>query len=271
MRCKDCGVTFARRWPGDAELDDHYRGYGHAWFDSSITRLRYRELLATFEPHRRTNGLLDIGCGAGYFLEEARTRGWRVWGSEYGGRALEMARARGLEVFQAPLTLDTFAAASFDVVTAFEVFEHLRDPVHEAEVVAHVLRPGGLLYCTTPNFNSLSRRVLGPWWNVVDYPEHLWYFTPRTLRDCLGRLGFVPERLDTTGVSIHRLRRSLHPMAAGARSAYTTAAATTDDERLRGAIESSGLLRAGRATINAALSAVGAGDTTKGWFRRSNL
>lgn len=82
VRCGGCGTTFAGRLPTDAELEAHYRDYGHAWHDSPITRLRYRELLDTFEAYRQTNRMLDVGCGAGLFLEEARARGWEVHGVE---------------------------------------------------------------------------------------------------------------------------------------------------------------------------------------------
>jgi hypothetical protein len=68
-RCRDCGLVFATRRPSDSELEEHYMHYGTAWHDSSITRLRYRELLDAFEPYRQSNRILDFGCGAGFFLE----------------------------------------------------------------------------------------------------------------------------------------------------------------------------------------------------------
>jgi 2-polyprenyl-3-methyl-5-hydroxy-6-metoxy-1,4-benzoquinol methylase len=260
VRCADCGLTFSSLSPSGAELDAHYRDYGH-WRDSPITRQRYRELLETFKPYRHKNKLLDIGCGAGMFLEEARARGWGVHGTEFGEGPLALARSRGLDVVQAPIRLETFPADSFDVVTAFEVFEHVRDPSHEVAVIANVLRPGGLLYCTTPNFNSLSRRVLGPRWSIIEYPEHLWYFTARTIREWLGRFGFVAEKIWSSGVSVTRIRESL-PSSMG-----DAAPATCEDEHVRQTIESSRLLRLAKTTVNGVLSALDAGDTLKARFR----
>src|SRR4051812_43133489 len=175
-------MVFAGRMPTDTELAAYYQDYGHAWQDSPITRKRYAEVLDSLEPYRDRNRLLDVGCGAGYFLEEARSRNWEVHGTEYSGLALEVGRGKRLNVVQAPMRLGVFEPDSFDVVTAFEVFEHVSDPMAEAKVVAHVLRDGGALYLTVPNFNALSRRLLGPRWNVIDYPEHLCYFTSTTVR-----------------------------------------------------------------------------------------
>jgi 2-polyprenyl-3-methyl-5-hydroxy-6-metoxy-1,4-benzoquinol methylase len=265
VRCYGCGVTFAGRLPTEAELGRHYRDYGHAWHDSSITRLRYRELLDSFEPYRNTGRLLDVGCGAGFFLDEGRARGWQVCGTEYGEHALALARGRGHEVVDAPLELDSFGQATFDVVTAFEVFEHVRDPMREAAVLAHVLRRGGLLYCTTPNFNSLTRRLLRARWSVIDYPEHLWYFTPKTLRSWLTRSGFVAQAVTSSGVSLSRWRAAVHRAEPGLPTCESA------DERLRTTIEQSHLLRRAKAAANRSLAALGAGDTVKGWFRRGNL
>jgi 2-polyprenyl-3-methyl-5-hydroxy-6-metoxy-1,4-benzoquinol methylase len=255
-------MVFAGRVPTQVELEEHYRDYGHAWHDSPITRRRYRELLDSFEPHRATNRILDFGCGAGFFLEEARARGWEAHGTEFSGLALELARSKELPVLEAPVTADAFPAGHFDVITAFEVFEHVEDPRGQAALIARWLRPGGLLYCTTPNFASLSRRLLGSRWNVIDYPEHLCYFTPATLRSWLGGSGFRTESVRSTGVSVSRLRnRAPAPAQEGQ--------PVSADEQLREAIEGSRLLGLGKRAANGVLSALGLGDTLKGRFRLS--
>ena len=258
-------MVFAARVPTDAELAAHYRDYGHAWHDSPITRKRYAGVLDSLEPYRDHNRLLDVGCGAGYFLEEARNRGWEVHGTEYSAFALEVTHGKGLNVVQAPIGLETYDPDSFDVVTAFEVFEHVRDPVAEAKVVAHVLRAGGGLYLTVPNFDALSRRLLGPRWNVIGYPEHLSYFTPRTIRSWLQALGFVGESVGSSGISVARLRdgraaRSTEPTGHG-----------SSDEQLRATIERSPLLTSAKVVLNAGLSACAAGDTIKARFRLDAL
>src|SRR3954468_13245173 len=138
VRCHRCGMVFAARIPTDTELAAYSQDYGHAWPEPPITRERYAEILDSLEPYRDRNRLLDVGCGAGYFLEEARKRDWEVHGTEYSGLALELTYGKGLDVVQSPIGRGTYEPHSFDVVTAFEVFEHMRDPMAEANLVAHL-------------------------------------------------------------------------------------------------------------------------------------
>lgn len=273
VRCGACGLTFAGRRASDEELEQHYRGYGTRWFDSEITRTRYRELLDAFEPYRRSNRILDMGCGAGYFVEEAARRGWDAYGSEYGELARKLGRERGLQIVDAPLRPDSFPEGHFDVVTAIEVVEHLRDPIAESEIVARLVRSGGVFYCTTPNFDSLSRRLLGPRWPVIEYPEHLIYFTRPSLSRWLDRAGFTASNVTTTGLSPTTLTNAVPssgsaPQAKAKAKVRATAPDQTLDQRLRSTIERTGALRRVKALVNRALTLLGAGDTLKGTFVR---
>lgn len=275
VRCGDCELIFSSRRPSDAELAEHYRSYGTAWFDSEITRRRYRELLDGFEPFRKTNRILDMGCGAGYFLEEASKRGWEAYGSEFGELPLELSRGRGFTVVPAPLTEDSFPADQFDVITSFEVVEHLRDPIDEARVLSRLLREHGLFYCTTPNFDALTRRLLGSRWQVIEYPEHLIYFTAATLTRWLAGSGFICLELATTGLSPATVLDQLkarapvgdHLSEAGAApSVGETGNRGGMDERFRGLVERNKLLERSKDVVNSSLTRLRAGDTLKGHF-----
>lgn len=265
---------FAGWRPSDPELAEHYSDYGVGWFDSEITRRRYRELLDSFEPYRRSGRILDMGCGAGYFLEEAARRGWEAYGTNFGERPLELSRGRGFTVVQAPISTETFPAGHFDVVTSFEVVEHLRDPIAEAQTLSRLLRVGGLLYCTTPNFDALTRRLVGPSWSVIEYPEHLIYFTGETLTFWLTRFGFSRGDVITTGISpgeiLSRLRRSRDgerpPDEPGSSDLDREIAARGVDERLRQLMDGHGSLERGKRTLNQTLTALRAGDTLKARF-----
>ena len=270
VRCDRCGLTFAGRRPTEADLEEHYSGYGD-WPDSELTRVRYREVLAEFEPYRSAGRIFDMGCGAGYFLEEAAAAGWEPHGSTVGELSVQMCRGKGLDVISATDAVTAFPDGHFDVATAFEVVEHLRDPATEAQMLARVLRPGGLLYCTTPNFDSLTRRLLGSKWRVIDYPEHLLYFTSGTLTRWLERFGFRAVRIGSTGLSPGELLRVLRQPAgeSPAGAAPSGAGAVRGlDERLRDATEGGRLMPVAKRTINGALTRSGLGDTLKAWFVR---
>jgi SAM-dependent methyltransferase len=260
VHCLDCGVRFASRRPSDDELAHHYRHYGTETLESPVTRQRYRELLDSFEPYRRTNRILDFGCGLGYFLEEAEARGWDACGCEFSPRALAVTAEKGLDVVPAPVGPGTFARDAFDVVTAFEVVEHLRDPSLEAGTIAEVLRPGGLFYCTTPNFNALARRVIGERWVIIEYPEHLFYFTGASLGRWLWRFDLRPVSILATGFSPSTFRRSVSADAPSQRTG------PGGDENLRLAVERSRALQLMKSTVNRTLSQLMLGDTLKGRF-----
>ena len=106
-----------------------------------------------------------------------------------------------------------------------------------------------LLYCTTPNFNALSRRVLRSRWSVIEYPEHLVYYTPRTLGTWLARAGFNRESIITWGISLSRMRAVI------ATPSGSHAPHVSDDEGLREAIERSAVLRLAKSSLNRALGA----------------
>ena len=263
VTCADCGLTFAAKRPTDDELAAHYHHYGD-WSDSDLTRTRYRELLASFEPYRRSGRIFDMGCGPGYFLDEAKAAGWEPYGSNVGERSLEMCRRRGLEVVEAPIQPDTFPRGHFDVVTAFEVFEHLREPDIELQTLASLVRPGGLLYCTTPNFHALTRRLLGDRWRVIDYPEHLLYFTHASLCTWLSGGGFTPIEVISTGLSPSTLRSAVGRR--GERRMLSAPSQLAQDEHLRMVAETGRLMPVIKRGVNRTLTLTRSGDTLKGRF-----
>jgi 2-polyprenyl-3-methyl-5-hydroxy-6-metoxy-1,4-benzoquinol methylase len=136
--------------------------------------------------------MLEVGTGAGLFLKAAERAGWTCAGVEVSSDAVDFAVTRlGLDVRQAAAEDSVHADASFDVAVMFEVIEHLLDPRRALASVWRALRPGGYLAMSTPNFDALSRRVLGQQWAVISPGEHLYYFTEKTLHALLLREGFT--------------------------------------------------------------------------------
>jgi len=136
--------------------------------------------------------LLDFGSGWGFFLESARDRGWHATGLEpLPGHGIYARGQLGLDVVTDTLRDDTFAAQSFDVVTAFQVFEHLPNPAEELRKLHRVLARDGLVLIEVPNIDTPLLRLMRASHRhfVID---HLWFFKAHTLKLLLRNCGFEP-------------------------------------------------------------------------------
>jgi SAM-dependent methyltransferase len=200
VRCEDCRLVFVNPQVREEVVLDEYRTAetNDLWFDVltserqlALDREKFGEVLDLLEPYRGGGHLLDVGCSIGLFLDLARERGWRGTGIEFAPRALAYARDRyGLEVLDVPLEEAGFEPESFDAVGLLSVLEHTNEPRRMLSDVARVLRPGGAVYIVVPNVESLACRVLHERARTFDGRNHLVYFSPATLRDCLDRSGF---------------------------------------------------------------------------------
>lgn len=263
VRCGECRFVFSGAIPTARELEEHYGRYGRDDYLSPLTARRYQELLDVFEPSRVTNRILDVGCGVGHFLEIAKGRGWDVYGTELTDRAVEICARKGITTHKGELAHANYQPDFFDVVTSIETIEHINNPLEDVSNMAAALRPRGLLYVTTPNFNSLSRRLLKSRWNIIEYPEHLSYYTPETITALLHRCGFERVKVRTTGVSLTRWKTSLKI------SDEKLIAADSSDESVRVVMENSRVLRTVKRLLNYVLTVTGSGDSMKVMGRKA--
>jgi 2-polyprenyl-3-methyl-5-hydroxy-6-metoxy-1,4-benzoquinol methylase len=128
--------------------------------------------------------LLDFGCGWGFFLDAAREGGWEIHGLEpLPGHALYTRSKVGAEVVTDILRDSTYSPDYFDVITAFQVFEHLPEPAGDLIRLRRALRPGGLLLIEVPNIDTWGVRMMGKRHRHF-VPDHLNFFSAETL----GRL-----------------------------------------------------------------------------------
>lgn len=143
---------------------------------------------------RSGSRLLDVGCGVGRFGYSAQSRGWDVTGVDVSARAVEIARRHvDFPVYKCDIAEVADKGWTFDVVTAFEVLEHIARPVAFLSAVRRVLRPGGTFFCTVPNWNcSEVRRASRADWVP---PIHLCFFTRKALRHAAATAGL--ERVRT--------------------------------------------------------------------------
>jgi 2-polyprenyl-3-methyl-5-hydroxy-6-metoxy-1,4-benzoquinol methylase len=198
--CRRCGLVYASPRPERERLARFYREHIYTQYIDARGRFTERLLAASRRQARDTfdffvgragvrlagTRVLEVGCGLGDFLVLARQGGARVLGLELDGPYADFAeKEHGLSIARGRIEdLDT--AARFDVIALFHVVEHLEDPVGILAALRPRLAGGGRLFIEVPNF-------MGPWripFTEFLRLEHLYNFSPDTLRRVLARAGF---------------------------------------------------------------------------------
>lgn len=261
VRCGNCSFIFCQQIPTKEELINFYSdNYDRTSYLSPITVKRYEELLASFEPFRKTGKILDVGAGYGFFLEIAKRKGWEVYGTELTDEAIHVCEHKGFQMFKGEFQEYTCEPDTFDVIVSIECLEHINNPIEYVKMAHCLLRPGGKFYLTTPNWNSYLRKRLKEQYDVIEYPNHLSYYTPKTLKKLFRENGFRAKKLATTGISITRLKTSK------GKSNQEYVSETSDDEMLRYRIEKNPLLKFGKWMANSLLNSSKTGDSIKAHF-----
>ena len=207
-RCANCDTVYVSPRPEPELLDEYYRTstnyeyWNTVVFPASETARReliFRPRAERVISYARTGTLVDVGAGYGTFCEEVGKLGdfERVIALEPEPNLAQTCRDKGLEVIEAPVE-QAQLEAGVDVVTSFEVLEHLFAPRTFLEQCAAILRRGGLLMLTCPNVHGFDIETLGELSTTVD-AEHLNYLHPASLTALLERCGFAVEEAVTPG------------------------------------------------------------------------
>lgn len=208
VQCNNCGLVYVSPRPAANEL---YALYGETYFKNDDDgTVGYRDYLAdernirlTF--NRRLNllhrfiqpgsgrKLLDVGCAAGFFIDEAARRGWHVEGLDVSSFAVEYVREHfGHEATNTSLIdADHLEADSYSLLTMWDVIEHVPDPQRNIQRAAELLHSGGYIAMITPDVGSWVARMTGKRW--IGYKlseEHVYYFSVPTLSRMLNENGF---------------------------------------------------------------------------------
>jgi len=235
LKCRSCGLVVLAPEGREDRLDVLYsQDYftdreGYFFRDGVIDGsgvesphiADFRAGLAFIEIHAGSPGtLLDVGCATGSFLTLAAERGWVGHGVEVSEFAAAKARERtGLEIFCGPFGDAPFVNETFDVVTMWDLLEHLPVPLEALQKAYSLLKPSGLLLVNTPNENSLIRKmsrflyrasggtIKGPV-NRLYHPYHFCYFGAETLARLFDKAGFDIIGIQTKEIPLSRGRIS---------------------------------------------------------------
>lgn len=217
LACRSCATLYTAHLP----KTNHSQDYDSYYTPENLTVPAFIDrhldnIVATFQPYRKNNRLLDVGCGAGTFLDASARAVWEAMGVEVSRTAAEHVRGRGFEVFCGELENANYPDEHFDVVIASEVLEHVPDPRAMLEGIARVLRPGGLLWATTPHGRGISARTLGLEWSNVCPPEHLQLISVASIKGLLSGAGFRRVEVATHGTNPFEILHSMRRRVTGA-------------------------------------------------------
>ncbi|HZR82437.1 MAG TPA: class I SAM-dependent methyltransferase [Candidatus Binatia bacterium] len=232
--CERCATRFVPRGRAPAmRYDEGYfagdaegGGYGSYLEDRELVLANFERRVRWFAPLASGRRLLDVGAAYGFLLAAARCHGFEGVGVEPVAGCARFARAElDVDVRTATIEAVDLPAGSFDVATMLDVIEHLDDPRAALRRVHELLRPGGLLVVETGDRDALLARVSGPRWYFYDPPQHVTFFSRRSLVALLARAGFgepVASAQLGRAVSVrnfaHQLGRALGSGPAGAAS-----------------------------------------------------
>jgi 2-polyprenyl-3-methyl-5-hydroxy-6-metoxy-1,4-benzoquinol methylase len=139
---------------------------------------------------RSGGSLLELGCAYGFFLSEA-SEYFDVHGLDVSESAVQFCRSRGFDVEQGGLTEDyLLRRGPFESVVMLDVIEHLPEPDRVIQLLHGAMKPGARLVLSTGDWESWASRVMGKKWRLMTPPQHTFFFSPRTAKAMLTRMGF---------------------------------------------------------------------------------
>lgn len=222
VRCGSCGLAFLSPRPSLSNISEYYpddylphgrprdeNAGGGARLLEVVRSLLVKPYEIRFGPEaprsltEQGGRALDAGCGSGHLLSRLAGAGWEVHGCDVSRLALERANefVEEATLHHGRLPEIELPGSSFDLVTMMHVLEHTHRPMENLRAIFHLLREGGRLLVTVPNFASAEARVFRRYWMGLDVPRHLYFFKPQSL--C--------RMIESAGFSIQRVRPEIRP------------------------------------------------------------
>ena len=205
-RCTACGFHYLYPRLIESAIQEAYRessyyeggacGYADASYTAQESALRttFKRLLHNLAGRGLTSGdLLEIGCGYGYLLDEARPFFDRRVGTEFSAQGAEIARKTGADVFVGGIE-QVSLERKFDCVITTQVIEHVYEPLTFVRQLANHTKPGGHIVIATPDIGGALRKAMGRRWPSFKAPEHVLYFDFWTLSALMHQAGLTNVR-----------------------------------------------------------------------------
>jgi SAM-dependent methyltransferase len=221
VKCKECGLFRQNprlTWDSLSNYyPENYAAYHYTLETKKNTwRAKYenygnfkrRRAIEQFQPSGR---LLEVGCGTGAFLKELHLSGnWDVVGIEPNqSAALYAQKTLDVPIYHGRFEDADVEPGSFDAVVLWCVLEHLTEPIKDLHRAHSLLKEGGWLFFSMPNYESLDAKLFGKYWSGWDLPRHLYIFPYPVISDVLSKVGFDNLSAKCISTSYQALGHSL--------------------------------------------------------------
>src|SRR5882724_185789 len=200
VRCVNCDLVYTNPMENMKKI---LQGYGDVVDKEYLKTEKFRKLLslkhlAILEKFKTKGQMLDIGCFAGFFLELSKSKGWKTYGIEPSQWASKIARDRGVTIVGRDIERSKLKSNFFDVITMWDVIEHLPNPQTVIKIIHKALKKNGIVAFGTPNIEGLLAKVL-----KNHYPYlirmHIILYSPKTLKKLFEENGFRVIHKETYG------------------------------------------------------------------------
>lgn len=201
IQCTNCKLVYTNPFPTDKELKKFYANFDFqdGFEFENVLRKDAKRTISSLLDLGAKGTLLDIGCGAGFFMDEARKMGWIPTGIDTAKIPIKYAKENlKLNVIRSDI-LDYRTNQKFDVISLQQVIEHIVNPFPLLSFVRQHLKPNGIFTLSTPNIESWLSVVLKKDFNYIIPPEHIVYYSPKTIALLLEKAGFKVIRSYTYG------------------------------------------------------------------------
>lgn len=211
VKCRKCGLVYMN--PRDKDINSLYQEVDDTYyFASKDDRVEtferdFWEIESVIKGKGLGKKILDVGCSYGFFLDVAEKSGWDAYGCELSKKQCQFAAKSHKNVHNKELDKCPFKKNYFDVITLYDVIEHVTDPSHLLKNCNNLLKKKGIIVICTPDVSSFVARAMGKYW--LQYVRmHIYYFSPKTLGKMLEKTGFKAVKV-TKHPRILRLKNAI--------------------------------------------------------------
>ena len=206
VKCGKCDFHFTNPIPFEKNIANYYKSENYISHSDTAASLqdklyhlirkytvKQKTKLIQSVNNGKTDSLLDIGCGTGYFLQYAQKKGWVIHGFEPDGGARKIAEENTGHIIWD--SIERIQHQTFKIITLWHVLEHVYDLSHSLKLIKESLHKDGKLIIAVPNYESFDAGVYQQYWAAYDVPRHLYHFSKKTLTHILNNYNLTIQEI----------------------------------------------------------------------------